>query len=100
MMFGWLSWAAGLGLALEALAGALVLAELAGDDLDRDVAAEHGVVGPEHLAHGALAELVDDLVLADLAELHSVPRKSYHAGGLGDRGGPPAGSVPASADLI
>ena len=71
----------GLGLALEAVTGALVLAELAGDDLDRDLAAEHGIESPEDLAHGALAELVDDLELADLAELHAPP-KSYHSGAL------------------
>ena len=63
----------GLGLALEADARALVGAELAGDDLDRHLAAEHGVEGPEHLSHGALAELADDLELADLAELHPMP---------------------------
>ena len=63
----------GLGLALEAVAGALVLAELAGDDLDRDLAAEHRVEGAEDLAHGALAELLHDLELADLGELHAVP---------------------------
>ena len=60
----------GLRLVLEALAGAWVLAQLAEHDLDRDVAPEHGVVGAEDLAHGARADLADDLVLADLAELH------------------------------
>ena len=90
MMFGWLSWAADWASRWKRSRAPLVGAELAGDDLDRDVAAEHGVVGPEHLAHGALAELVDDLVLADLAELHAVPanRTTQEVWPAGRRRGP------------
>src|SRR5262249_39910088 len=61
-------------LAREALAGAFVLAQLGEHDLDRDVAAQDGVVGLVDLAHGASADLLDDAVLADLAKLHARPR--------------------------
>ena len=74
----------GAGLALEALAGALVLAQLAEHDLDRHVAPEHGVVGAEDLAHGARADLPDDGVLADLAELHP-SRDDRNTQGFGAR---------------
>ena len=55
----------GLRLPLEPLAHHLVRVEAGRDPLDRDVAVQDRVVGAEHLAHGPLAELADDLVLAD-----------------------------------
>ena len=55
----------GLRLPLEALAHHLVRVEAGRDPLDRDGAVQDRVVGAEHLAHGPLAELADDLVLAD-----------------------------------
>jgi hypothetical protein len=66
-------------LVLEALPRLLVVAQPSQHDLDRDVAAEHRVVSPEDLAHGARADLLDDRVLTDLAKLHLRPRRSYHA---------------------
>ena len=66
MMFGWLRFAAELRLALEALAHRVVGIEAGRDPLDRHVPVEDRVVGAEHLAHGPLAELADDLVPADL----------------------------------
>ena len=36
-----------------------------GDELQRDIAAEHGVVSPVDRAHSALANLLDDAVLAE-----------------------------------
>ena len=55
----------GLRLPLEPLAHHLVGVEAGRDALDRDGAVQDRVVGAEHLAHGALAELADDLVLSD-----------------------------------
>jgi len=64
-----------LGLAHEALADGLVRVEAGRDALDGDVAVEHGVVGTEDFAHGALSELAGDLVLADLlGRRHAVGR--------------------------
>ena len=59
-----------LGLAVEALPQLFVGADRRRHRLDGDVAAEDGVVGLEDLAHGALADLADDLVLTQLTEIH------------------------------
>ena len=60
----------GLGLTQEALAGIALCGGAARDRLDRDEAVEQGIVGLEDLAHRALADLADDLVFADLLEVH------------------------------
>jgi hypothetical protein len=52
-------------LALEALQALAVLDEGGGQDLDRHVAAELGVVGAIDLAHPALAELGGDAIVGD-----------------------------------
>ena len=57
----------GLGLALEAGLELGVVRDLGDHDLEGHVAVEDGVVGEVDLAHGALAEGADDLVLADPA---------------------------------
>jgi hypothetical protein len=49
----------------EPLPDGLVRVEPGGDPLDRHLAVQDRVASAEHLAHGALAELADDLVLAD-----------------------------------
>src|SRR5207249_3071062 len=95
------------GFALEALAGPLLGADPLRDRLDRDEALEDGVVGLVHLAHRPLADLPQELVLAELFEAHlvvgqhdalapgfftfrtGVERRSYHADrGLGSFPGP------------
>ncbi len=55
------------GLALETGLQLGVVGDLGDHDLEGHVAVEHGVVGQVHLAHGALAEGAEDLVLADPA---------------------------------
>src|SRR5207244_6018781 len=60
----------GLGLTQEALVRVALRGGAARDGLDRDEAVEQRVVGLEHLAHRAVADLADDLVLADLLEVH------------------------------
>ena len=52
----------GARLALEAAAGALVLAEMGGQDLDRDGAAEQLVVGRPDGRHPAGGDVADDAV--------------------------------------
>jgi hypothetical protein len=52
----------GAGLALEALAGALVLGQVRGEQLDRHRAVEHLVVGLPHARHAAVREVPDDPV--------------------------------------
>jgi len=75
----------GLRLALEALLQLGVVGDLRDHDLEGHVAVEHGVAGQVDLAHGALAEGADDVVLADPARkllLDRLPRASglSHAG--------------------
>ena len=48
---------------LEAAAPVGALGELGRQDLNRDIAAEAGIVGAVDLAHGALAQLGGDLIL-------------------------------------
>jgi hypothetical protein len=55
----------GLGLPLEAELPLRVLRDLGEHDLERDVALEQRVVGAVHDAHRALADAVDDVVLAE-----------------------------------
>ena len=55
-----------LRLAAEALAAARVGGDVVGDDLQRDVAIEAGVVGPVDLAHAAGADEPPELVGAEL----------------------------------
>ena len=75
-----------LRLAHEALAHRLVRVEAGRDALDGDVAVQHRVVGAEDLAHGPLAELADDLVLADLlGSAHPGGRASPRAFRLRER---------------
>jgi hypothetical protein len=57
----------GPGLALEAALELGVVRDLGDHDLEGHVAVEDGVVGEVDLAHGALAEGADNLVLADPA---------------------------------
>ena len=54
-------------LALEADLQLRVVGDLGDHDLEGHVAVEHGVVGQVNLAHGALAEGTEDVVLADPA---------------------------------
>jgi hypothetical protein len=54
-----------LRLALEARQALAVLDEGGGQDLDRHVAAELGVLGAIDLAHAALAELGGDAIVGD-----------------------------------
>jgi hypothetical protein len=52
--------------------------ERAGEELDRDAAAELGVAREEHLPHAAAAELADQLVLLDAqtrSELELIDRR-------------------------
>jgi hypothetical protein len=51
------------GLALESSQSVGVGGEGVGQDLDGHLAAELGVLRPPHLAHAALAELVDDSIV-------------------------------------
>ena len=64
-MFGWLSAASTLRLALEARQAVAVRGEGVGQDLDRDVALQPGVARAIHLAHAACADSREDLVGAD-----------------------------------
>jgi hypothetical protein len=62
-----------LRFALEARESLGVVRERVGEDLDRDVAVELGVVGAIDLAHPAFAQQRDDLIRAELrsgAERH------------------------------
>src|SRR5262249_22532149 len=59
-----------LRLAEEALAGLAFRAGAPGDRLDRHQTVQERVVRLEDLAHRALADLADDLVFADLLEVH------------------------------
>ena len=86
--FGWVIFATALRLALEAGLQLGVVRDLGDHDLEGHVAVEHGVVGQVDLAHGALAEGTEDLVLADpagqllLDRLVRIARLS-HAGASG-----------------
>jgi hypothetical protein len=59
-----------LRLVPEALPEVGVGGERGRDRLDRHVPVEQRVVGPVHLAHRTLADLLDDTVLADTVEIH------------------------------
>jgi hypothetical protein len=72
MMFGWFRRATGAGLAQEALAELVVLRVLGRQALDGDHAVHGDLEGLVDRAHGALADLGQDLVALDggVAALH------------------------------
>jgi len=58
-------------LLLETLAPSGIGGEFGGKNLDRHRAIQPGVAGAPHLAHAALTELIDDLVIAELPADHA-----------------------------
>ena len=56
----------GAGLGQEAFQRGAILADFAGDDLQRHLAIHGHVLTEEHAAHAAAAEQLDELVLAQI----------------------------------
>ena len=54
-----------LGFAPKASKSLLIGRDFSRKEFERDFAAELGVAGPVHLAHAALAEQLDDLVVRE-----------------------------------
>ncbi len=75
----------GLRLAQEALLGLGVVQQVRRQELQRHRALERRVLGLVHLAHAALAQLLDDAVVADRLADHNrtilprLPREGYLA---------------------
>ena len=94
----------GLGLLLEALTGFVVAADAFRDGLDGDEAPEHRVVGLVDLAHGPLADLAQDFVLADLSDLaflvgqHDASRSALSHSSRRANGNPTTRSRPGSQE--
>jgi hypothetical protein len=70
------------GLAQEALAEALVLRELGGEDLQRDRPLEREVVGAEHDSHPAAADEGLQPVAGELAAQTGIGPHRAHGGGV------------------
>src|SRR5258708_25245433 len=57
----------GFRLANQPFSGVVIFARLIGEYLDRYFAFKPGVLGQEHFAHAARAELFDDLIMRELS---------------------------------